>query len=232
MAGNQESLACIPTPIRSDGFNQAAKIPYGCTIGHIEQALNVFLDFLGFVNQQLHSRNMLRLESLLMPANFSSIVSEFMSSTIPQFCPALVKNGWHNGHPDLIPAGRFPNNAIQYAHDGIELKASRYLRGWQGHNAEESWLMVFVFDSNRPTDASKGIAPKSFRFVKVVGASLTTTDWKFSGRSDTSRRTITASVTPSGYEKMEANWIYRDLAFNPPPTEESGEDEDDEVTLA
>jgi hypothetical protein len=34
-------------------------------------------------------------------------------------------------------------------------------------------------------------------------------DWKFSGRSATSRRTITASVTPSGFAKMEANWIYR-----------------------
>jgi hypothetical protein len=108
MAGNQEFLACTPTPIRPDGFNQTAKIPYGCTISHIEQALNVFLDFLGFVNQQLHSRNMIRLESLLMPANFSSVVSEFMCSTIPQFCPTLVKNGWHNGHPDLIPARAFP----------------------------------------------------------------------------------------------------------------------------
>ncbi len=232
MASNQEYLACIPTPIRSDGFNQIAQIPYGCTIGHIERALNVFLDFLGFVNQQLHSRNMVRLESLLMPANFSSVVSEFMCSTIPQFCPALVKNGWHNGHPDLIPAGRFPNNAIQYAHDGIELKASRYLRGWQGHNAEESWLMVFVFDSNRPVDTNKGIAPRPFRFVKVVGAALTIADWKFSGRSETSRRTITASVTPSGYEKMEANWIYRDPAFSPLPVEESSEDEGDQITLA
>ncbi len=113
MTSNLESLACIPTPIRSDGFNQAAQIPYSCTINYIEQALNTFLDFLGFVNQQLYSRNMVRLESLLMPANFSSVVSEFMCSTIPQFCPTLVKNGWHNGHPDLIPAGRFPKNGIQ-----------------------------------------------------------------------------------------------------------------------
>ncbi len=34
-------------------------------------------------------------------------------------------------------------------------------------------------------------------------------DWIFSGRSDTSRRTITASVTSSGFAKVEANWIYR-----------------------
>lgn len=84
-----------------------------------------------------------------------------------------------NGHPDLLPINTYPNNAVQYAHEGIEVKASRYLSGWQGHNAEESWLMVFVFDSNRPSDAQKGIAPRAFRFVKVVGASLTRADWSF-----------------------------------------------------
>jgi hypothetical protein len=51
-----------------------------------------------------------------------------------------------------------------------------------------------------------------FRFLKVVGAQLTEQDWLFSGRSETSRRTITASVTTSGFQKMEANWIYRSPA--------------------
>jgi hypothetical protein len=31
-----------------------------------------FLDFLGFVNQQLNTRELQRLETMLMPANFSS----------------------------------------------------------------------------------------------------------------------------------------------------------------
>lgn len=69
--------------------------------------------------------------------------------------------------------------------------------------------MVFVFDANRVTDAQRSIAPKPFRFLKVVGAELSASDWQFSGRSKTSRRTITASVKPSGFAKMEANWIYR-----------------------
>ena len=47
-----------------------------------------------------------------------------------------------------------------------------------------------------------------FRFVKVVGAKIERADWQFSGRSETSRRTITASVKRSGYDKMQANWIY------------------------
>jgi hypothetical protein len=81
--------------------------------------------------------------------------------------------------------------------------------GWPGHNAEDVWLMVFSFDSNTSRDAIMGIDPKPFKFVKVVGAKLEKTDWQFSGRSATSRRTITASVKRSGFDKLEANWIYR-----------------------
>ena len=50
-------------------------------------------------------------------------------------------------------------------------------------------------------NATQNIYPKPFRFIKVVGALLTQNDWSFSGRSATSRRTITASVTRSGYQK-------------------------------
>lgn len=146
---------------------------------------------------------------MLMPANFSSIVGEFMSSTIPQHCPSISKNQYHNGHPDLIPTGMFPNNALQHGTEGIEIKASRYLQGWQGHNAEDCYLMVFCYEAGRPTDELRNVAPKPFRFVKVCAAQLQVSDWQFAGRSETSRRTITATVKRSGYDKMMANWIYQ-----------------------
>ena len=80
----------------------------------------------------------------------------------------------------MVPLERFPEDAIQHADEGIEIKGSRYLRGWQGHNPESTWLMVFMFDS------IKNINPKPFRFVAVFGAQLTKDDWQFSGRSETS----------------------------------------------
>jgi hypothetical protein len=209
MSSELELRACTPHPVHPGGFNRKAKLPHGLTTAHVQAAMNDFINFLGFINLQLHTRDIERLEAMLMPANFSSIVGEFMSSSIPKHCPTIVKNLYHNGHPDMIPKGRFPGNAVQHADEGIEIKGSRYLKGWQGHNPEETWLMVFVFDSNRPVDAAKGIAPRPFKFVMVVGARLTKEDWLFAGRSETSRRTITASVTKSGYEKMMANWIYK-----------------------
>ena len=210
MDDHLEIDACTPYSVDLKGFNHQAEIPYGCTIQHIQLAMTDFVSFLGFINQQLYSRGLERLESMLMPANFSSMVGEFMVSGIPKYCTSLVKNRYHNGHPDLLPLGYFLNDTAQHADRGIEIKGSRYLRGWQGHNPENAWLLVFVFDSNRPSDIAKDINPKPFRFVGVFGAQLTKDDWLFSGRSEASRRTITASVTRSGYEKMLANWIYQD----------------------
>ncbi len=205
----EESAACTPLPLTPDGFNKRVVLPCGLKSIHVQRAMTDFLDFLGFLNQQLNTRQLPRLESFLMPANFSSMVGEFMSATIPKYCATLAKNTYHNGHPDLIPKGKYERDACQHATEGVEIKASRHASGWQGHSAEDTWLMVFVFDANSARDIGLGIGPKSFRFVKVVGAQLQKTDWAFSGRSATSRRTITASVTRSGFEKMEANWIYR-----------------------
>jgi hypothetical protein len=193
-----EAAACIPSAIHFDHFNLRAEVPYGCTLQHLYAAMNDFIEFLGFINHQLYTKGLQRLENLLMPANFSSVVGEFISANIPKHCHTLAKNQYHNGHPDLIPAGAFKNNAVQHSDQGIEIKASRYSRGWQGHNPENTWLMVFVFDSNRPNDAINSIDPKPFQFLTVVGAKLERSDWTFSGRSTTSRRTITASVNKTG----------------------------------
>lgn len=204
-----EIAACKPVPLNPKRFNRASKIPCGVTTTHVRKAMQDFLEFLGFINTQLNTKAIERLESFLMPANFSSMVGEFMGAAIPKYCKTIVRNKYHNGHPDMLPKGRFAGDAILHASEGIEIKGSRHSSGWQGHNAEPMWLMVFVFDSNTSRDAAKGIAPRPFRFVKVIGAALEESDWAFSGRSATSRRTITASVTRTGYAKMEENWIYR-----------------------
>jgi hypothetical protein len=204
-----EALACTPVPVDPSGFNAQAKLPFGLKPSHLESAMKDFIGFLSFVNQQLNSKAMPRLESMLMPANFSSVVGEFISATTPKYCKTLVKNQFHNGHPDLIAAGRHKGDAIQHHDEGIEIKASRYAKGWQGHNAEDCWLMVVVFASSRPTDPAKNVKPRPFEFQAIYGAQLTKADWSFAGRSKTSRRTITASVTKSGYDKMVGNWIYK-----------------------
>ena len=209
-----ERLACYPQRVKIEDFNEQVQLPLGLTTQNICDAMNEFIDFIGFIGQQLETKDIPRLEAMLMQANFSSMVGEFMGASIPKYCKNIVRNNYHNGHPDLIPANTFPNDSIQYGDHGIEIKASRYLSRWQGHNPEDSWLMVFCFDSSRPVDAAKNIPPKPFKFLMVAGAKLEKSDWTFSGRSATSRRTITASVNKSGYNKMTSNWIYKSPKVN------------------
>jgi hypothetical protein len=212
-----ETIAHTPAALGPGGFNPNAILPHRLKTEHVGRAMKDFLDFLGFINQALGEKKIPRLESFLMPANFSSIVGEFMTATIPKHCKSIVKNNYHNGHPDLVPAGMYPQDACLHGDKGIEVKASRHTSGWQGHNTEDVWLMVFVFECNSPRDVIEKKPAIPFRFLKVVGAEITKADWQFSGRSATSRRTITASVKRSGFEKMEANWIYR----SPKPVKKS-----------
>ncbi len=102
------------------------------------------------VNNYLDGRKLLRLESFLMPANFSSIVGEFMSTAIPKYCRSLAKNTYHNGHPDLVPAGRYERDACQHGLEGVEIKGSRHLSGWQGHNAEDTCASSVRFRRQQP----------------------------------------------------------------------------------
>jgi hypothetical protein len=206
---------CSPEVPSFPDFNSQAVIPFGVSVEHIFRAMLDFTDFLRTVDTELVRKNRLRLEDMLMPANFSSMVGEFIAANLPLHCDGIARNTYHNGHPDLLPSGKYPKDAAQHAGvDGIEIKASRYLNGWQGHNAEDVWLMAFVFESGRPSDLLKAKPRKPFRFLAVYGGLLANTDWQFAGRSLTSRRTITATVLPTGFEKMAKNWIYRNPALN------------------
>jgi hypothetical protein len=118
MAEYTELESCIPKPVQSDRFNTRAVLPYGLAIKHVQYAMKELVDFLGFINTQLHTKEIARLEKMLMPANFSSVVGEFVATAIPKFCQTLVKNRYHNGHPDLIPSGLFPGDAVQHSDRG------------------------------------------------------------------------------------------------------------------
>ncbi len=114
-SSSAEKAACTLPPLYATNFNPAAVIPYGCTVEHVRSAMNDFLDFLSFINGQLHTKGTPRLETFLMPANFSSIVGEYMTIAIPKYCPGLAKNNYHNGHPDMLPSGVYPGDSKLHA---------------------------------------------------------------------------------------------------------------------
>lgn len=87
----------------------------------------------------------------------------------------------------------------------MEVKASIQRGGWQGHNPEDGWLMVFRYEAGR----THGEEWVPLRFTEILCAQLCKDDWSFSGREGQSRRTPTASITTTGVEKLRTNFVYR-----------------------
>ena len=195
-------------PPEENGFNSKAIIPFGLTTEHIYRAMTDFTDFMRFIDIDLASQRIARFEDLLTTSNFSSMVSEFMSVTIPKYCRTVAKNNYHNGHPDILPAGIYPGNAVRDGGtQGIEIKASRYLKTWQGHSGEDSWLMMFVFQSGRLNP--KVTQQVGFKFLIVAGGLLSKNDGPCAGASGTGLTMISQSITKLAAQKIMTNWIYK-----------------------
>ncbi len=165
-------------------------------------------DFLYSVNRFLTGRGYDRLEEMLGGAAFSGVVSELLVQSLGKQSATLVKNPWHNGRPDLVPIGIYGVKGVLRGEDGVEVKASRYQSGWQGHNMEIGWIMIFQYRIDAETEPPIDREPT--KFERVLCAKLEEADWSFSGRSATSRRTPTASIRKSGVEKLEAHPVYLD----------------------
>lgn len=197
--------------LRDNWFNPRAQLPYGLKIAHVKATLREAYSFLYKTNSFLLKSGYKPLEDF-MPGNaFSGLVSEVVVQAIAKHCRRLTKNLRVGGHPDLIPKGHYRGNSILQGEEGIDVKSSKQAGGWQGHNPESGWVMVFRFDPG--VEARAGRDRRFFQFVEVLAGRLTRRDWSFSGRGETSRRTITASMKKDAVDRLRANWVYRNPAF-------------------
>jgi len=69
--------AVDPIAVNPESFNNSAVIPFGLETAHIKRSMEDFIDFLKFMNTQLRTKEIPRLETFLMPAGFSSLVASF-----------------------------------------------------------------------------------------------------------------------------------------------------------
>jgi hypothetical protein len=157
------------------------------------------------VNDYLVGGGFRPLEELLLGNSLSGIVSEFLVKNIARASLTLEANLRVGGHPDLLPKGYYSSNLVLKGDEGIEVKASIQKGGWQGHNPENCWLMVFRYAVGE--QASGEVMPLTF--VEILCAKLEKSDWSFSGRKGASHRTPTASITTTGVEKLRSNFLYR-----------------------
>ena len=202
----------IQRPQPSDRFlNDQAVLPYGLTVAEVRQAMDRTYDFLHAINTFLVERGYGRLEDILLGNSFAGVLSETLVKNLSDASHTLTRNRKVGGHPDLILPDRYPGDAILRGEDGMEVKASKTKGGWRGHNPERGWVMIFRYIVDATTDPVEDRHPTDF--VEVLAAELQEEDWSFSGRTGTSRRTITASINVQGTTKLRSNPVFRNPAY-------------------
>lgn len=194
-----------PNQLDSQYVNRHVVLPYDLKVGEVEKAVAETYRLFHGLNDFLVEGGFRPLEELLLGNSLSGIISEFLVKNIARASETLEANLKVGGHPDLLPKGYYASNLVLKGEEGIEVKSSIQPGGWQGHNPEDCWLMVFRYAIGE--QESGEVVPLTF--VEILCAKLARLDWSFSGRKGASRRTPTASITASGVEKLRNNFLYR-----------------------
>ena len=210
MAKNDEMCDRRPPVTRSAQLdprylNRAALLPYGLTVSEVGAATAETYRLFHGLNDYLIGSGFRPLEDLLLGNSLSGIVSELLVKNIARASATLEANIRVGGYPDLLPRGRYTSSVTLKCEEGMEVKASVQQGGWQGHNPEDCWIMIFRYAVGK--QASGEVVPLTF--VEILCAQLTKSDWSFSGRKGASRRTPTASITAQGVERLRSNFLYR-----------------------
>ena len=106
-------------------FNPDVALPHELRMADFTLAMQDLYDFFFDVDSFLSGRGMKRLDDMLRPAAMSGLVSDTIAASLARHSRTLTENHFHNGHPDLIVEGRYPNDAVRSGEHGIEVKSTR-----------------------------------------------------------------------------------------------------------
>jgi hypothetical protein len=167
------------------------------------------------LNYQLDQRGYEPMERLLDRAGFSGLISRATADRLARTSTALALNEYHNGYPDLIPRGAYPANSVAHGtRGGLEIKASRTEGSWQAHGQREGWFCIVQFH----IDLDEAVAERDREPTQVRGvyvAELEQDDWSWQPAQPGKIRSGTATVKPSGMEKLRSGAVWIDSAYEP-----------------
>ena len=147
-----------------------------------------------------------RFDDMLRPAAMSGIISDMLTGCLARHSRTLVENRFHNGHPDLILRGRYPNDSIQSGRHGVEVKSTRKKGGAvDTHGAREQWMCVFVYRVDNKTEPASRRAPMEFREVYL--AHVREAAFRKNARGELGTRT--ATLHREGIARLRRSWVYR-----------------------
>ena len=187
-------------------FNSDIQLPYELRLKDFELAMQDVYDFFFDVNTSLWNKGLARFDDMLRPAAMSGIISDMLTSCLAKHSRTLVENQFHNGHPDLIVRGRYPNDTIQSGTHGVEIKSTRKRGGAvDTHGARKQWMCVFVYRVDNKTEPAWRRNP--MEFTEVYLGHVQETDFRKNPRGELGTRT--ATLHRDGIAKLRSSWVYR-----------------------
>ena len=143
---------------------------------------------------------------MLRPAIMSGVLSDMLTASLAKHSRTLTENQYHNGHPDLIVQGIYPDNAVKSGSEGVEVKTTRKAGGAvDTHGARDQWMCVFVYQVDTKSEPARDRAPMSF--TEVYLGQVTLADFRKNPRSELGTRT--ATLHKDGIRKFRESWVYR-----------------------
>lgn len=188
-------------------FNTAIELPFQLRVEDIRSAMQDVYDFFFDVNMHLSGKHLDRLDDMLRKANMSGMLSDMLTASLARHSRSLVVNEYHNGHPDLIVRGQYPNNRERAGEHGVEIKTTLKSGGAvDTHGARNQWLCVFVYSLDGETEPAVDRRPMSF--TEVYLGQVGTDDFRHNSRGTLGTRT--ATLHAAGIAKLRRNWVYLD----------------------
>lgn len=187
------------------GFNADAALPYELRLRDFEAAIQDVYDLLFDINAALAARGLRRLEETVRPAVFSGVLSDTTANSLARHSRVLTSNAFHNGHPDLVPEGVYPLDAVPSGSEGVEIKVTGGSGAVDTHGARKGWVCVFRYKTDRVSEPANDRVATTV--IEVLLAELELTDFRSNARGPLGTRT--ASPNRQGLDKLRANWVYR-----------------------
>ncbi len=191
----------------TDCFTPTPVLPYELRLLDFEAAMQDVYDFFYDVNMHLTSKGLARLEDFLRKANLSGTLSDMLTASLAKHSRTLVQNRFHNGHPDLVVQGVYPNDSVKSGEDGVEIKSTMKAGGAvDTHGARKQWLCVFVYKVDSVTEPA--IDRAALKFTEVYLAEVVVEDFRKNARGELGTRT--ATLHAEGVKKLRGGWVYLD----------------------
>jgi len=200
-------------PTDAAGLKSGIDLPYNLQPRDVLRMVEDLHDLLHEINSMMVSKSFDRMEELLDPAGFSGFISRSVVDRLDNLSRALVRNEFHNGYPDLLPYGEYPNNSVQHGErGGLEVKASRNASSWESHGPRGGWFCIVQFAIDM--DSEKALKDREpTRILAVMIQELEKEDWKWQPAKEGKIRSGTASIRSSGAAKLRASAVWVDPQY-------------------